>query len=498
MDKNGQITISGNDFIKGMQNSPALGIHKMINIDASSKPGVLKIARKVKSGVAPSNRVTWMVQSPNSEGIVYVAEDDDIKTATVSGAVMTLSNALGGPSQTTRGLNVFQDYLFKMYHNGTNTYLARYGALSGSPSWSNTWATLATGSTYNLIPSYIGQDGTLYMGLGNIVASLTSATNAGTLNATALDLPSQYTITGISELGQFLVLTVQDEGNGTTADIIPWDRVSASFDVIHKIGGKGAFSPVPFKGLNYMLVGKNGDVYATNLSQSELVRRFSLFTDFPSREFETNTNNIPVPMTVHDQGLLFALGKDSTTASENTTSGIFYLKDDIVTEFTSSAGEGDVAGGVAYNFVLSSNPERFLVSWEKGQSPSVTYGIDFLSNTARATSYSAYIETALYPVGGVKSPKKFQQGEIILAKELATDEGVKVSYRTNLNDTFTEIDTFAYGTATGADNDNLGAVSVINVPMDNVIPCQTIQFKIALTTGSASDTTPELLLARFW
>jgi hypothetical protein len=498
MDKNGQITISGDDFMKGMQNSPALGIHKMINIDASSKPGVLKIARKLKLGASTSSRVDKI--SNTLEGGVFVGEGNDVKTFNIVADAGVLGSAIsGGPAALSKELVVFEGYLFKVYDSSPNIVLARCSNPLLSPSWTTSWATLGTGSGSTIrTPSFVGQDGLLYIGFRNTLTSLSDGNNSGTLNTNALDLSGSYNITGISEIGQFLILTARDAYNLTSADIIPWDRVSASFDIIHKVGGDGSYCPISFKGLAYFLVGFSGDLYATNLSQSELVKRFSLSTDFPSVGFDTLDADTRVPMTIHDQGILVALGKTSSTASENTTSGIFYLKDGILTQFVGSAGEGNVAGGIRYNHIVSISADTFIVSWEKGESPSITYGIDFLSTTTRATAYSAYIESALYTVGGIKTPKKFQQGELILAKELATGEGLKVSYRNNLNDTFTEIDTFEYGSATGADNDNLGAVSVINIPMESVPPCQTIQFKIAMTTGSASDTTPELLLAKFW
>ena len=114
---------------------------------------------------------------------------------------------------------------------------------------------------------------------------------------------------------------------------------------------------------------------------------------------------------------------------------------------------------------------------------SVTYVIDLVSATSFSytTSYGGYFESPLYVVGTPLNKRSFTELEFQLAKELATDEGIRISYRVNLTDTFTTIGTYTYAT--------LGAVTSHHAIAD--IPAtEMLQIKVALC-GTAT-TTPQL------
>ena len=74
-----------------------------------------------------------------------------------------------------------------------------------------------------------------------------------------------------------------------------------------------------------------------------------------------------------------------------------------------------------------------------------------------------------------------------LVKPLRTGEGIKIEYRTNLNDSFTTIATWAFA------DTNVGAITSKNVITElpnDIKVCEQIQLKVSLL-GTAT-TTPEL------
>ena len=122
----------------------------------------------------------------------------------------------------------------------------------------------------------------------------------------------------------------------------------------------------------------------------------------------------------------------------------------------------------------------------------MAYGIDISSATSYAydTDYSGYFDTPLYEVGNSLNKSKPSSLEIHLGRPLRTDEGIKLSYRTSLADTFTEIKTMAF-----ADN-GIGAILsktiTTEIPFD-IKECEQLQLRIALK-GTVT-TSPEYKFA---
>lgn len=119
----------------------------------------------------------------------------------------------------------------------------------------------------------------------------------------------------------------------------------------------------------------------------------------------------------------------------------------------------------------------------------VSYGIDLSSSTSYAytTDYGGYFITPLYIIGTCLQNRKITELEWNLVKPLRTGEGIKIEYRTNLTDSFTEVETWAYADV------NVGAIvsKVLTTELPNDIKaCEAIQLKISLL-GTAT-TTPEL------
>lgn len=113
---------------------------------------------------------------------------------------------------------------------------------------------------------------------------------------------------------------------------------------------------------------------------------------------------------------------------------------------------------------------------------SATYGIDLTTATSYAytTDYSGYFDSPLYVVGSIKDPRSFTEMEFELAKKLATGEGIRILYRTNLTDSFTTMGTYTFA--------NLGAI-ISHHDIPGIPACEMIQIRVALL--GTSTTTPQ-------
>jgi len=132
---------------------------------------------------------------------------------------------------------------------------------------------------------------------------------------------------------------------------------------------------------------------------------------------------------------------------------------------------------VKISALLPISRDEILVGWRDDTS----YGIDKTTNTSRVTSYAGYFDSPLYQVGTYWSKRTLSEMEIILAKELASNEGVRVKYRVNLTDSFSNpIVTF--------DNTTYGAVNSHNPWNIPSINTDFIQFRVELT---GTTTTPQ-------
>lgn len=92
------------------------------------------------------------------------------------------------------------------------------------------------------------------------------------------------------------------------------------------------------------------------------------------------------------------------------------------------------------------------------------------------TDYMARWRTEAFFVGNARDKKTFEQLEFLFTKPLLTNQGIKISYRKNLQDDFTEIDTWEYS--------DLGSVISHFAPAE-IVDAEILQFEIALNYSSA-------------
>ena len=83
------------------------------------------------------------------------------------------------------------------------------------------------------------------------------------------------------------------------------------------------------------------------------------------------------------------------------------------------------------------------------QTGTPTYGVDDFTSSQPYMNYQAYIDSDLIPVGTFFKNKTFNQVEWKLSVPLVADEGVKMYYRTNLTEAYTELTDIATPLAAG-------------------------------------------------
>ena len=169
-----------------------------------------------------------------------------------------------------------------------------------------------------------------------------------------------------------------------------------------------------------------------------------------------------------------------STSSGSDNLGVYGYKDGFLhIKNTSSQGDSDVEFGGVVNI----GDGEYITTWNANGS----YGADLYSDE-KATGYIASMETEMNMVGTPMNKKQFQTIDVALGKELATGQGIRISYRENESDSYTTIATFDYAT--------YGAVShmTARANMSSVSSCQ---IKVELTAASGSTDSPEFIGAYF-
>lgn len=488
MEKDGSILITADDFKEGMADSAILGPARVINLDLHSKKGVIQLAYKLneESGGEVVGFIQHGTINPET-GNAYFGDDDGNVYRRTAGGTWTLIDTR---SAACKGIQVFEDYLFYVYNAGGDTVVDRYGPLSGSASWDTAWGTLRNNDTANSVPSIVSTNGIAYFGINNTLTSFSDATSSGSIVEGALTLPDAYVVSSIEQLGDKLMVGTTTDDN-TLSVIFPWDRYSTQFELPINAGLNGIRQLINKNNLLYVVAGARGDILISNTAQMESIKKISYLTEDPNSNFNIESNAIDT----HNGGVLFGLGKTASTT--NGPVGVWEYKDKIWSLYSTSNGECNDTDGLKIGCVMSLGADRYLVAWERPSSflHTSSYGVDVVSTSRRYTGYTGYFDSKYYLVGTTLKEKTFKTIDFGLAKPLQAANGIKISYRTNLSDSFTEIDTFAYGTGDKSNNDNLGAIQNFNWVAD-IPSCTGIQFRIALTGSSLNDTTPELTYFR--
>ncbi len=393
------------------------------------------------------------------------------------------------------GLAIWKDYLFV----ARNTKLDVYGPLTTSPVWTNNWKTIDSDDLWH--PMFISKnDNKLYGGAGRYVFSLDEVSGQTFVPATggtftwtaqALDLPPNYKIKCLEELGNNLMCGTWQ---GTAvwhyriADIFPWDRSSSSFGQPISISENGVHAMLNTGNSLIVIAGISGTIYKCNgVNIYPIAQIPNSVSDLTGSKFFS-----PMPgALVNFKGRIF-FGMSSISAGGVIDGcGIWSLyetsKGNILTlEHGISTGNFGASYGLIVGSLLVLERDIIVVGWYDA-TPTASYGLDLLVTSSFSTSYTGYFISPFYAVGTNKQPRKFTEIEFQFTRPLRTNEGIKVDYRVDLTASFTNLGTWTY-TTYGA-KISLNPLFYKGTTDLNIPACENIQLKIYLT-GSA--TSPEL------
>lgn len=465
---------------EGIAQSPHIGFGDVRNLDIDSIPGVAQLNTLMvkKSGATVDAQIKWIVRNPQSVANIYAIDSNgSVYNSSDSGVSWAELSDRDGSGQ---GLVVWKDYLFVC----ETTTIDVYGPLSGAAAWSNNWQTIDTDSDWH--PLFVSKnDGKIYGGSGRYVFSIEEnvgqnfapGTGASyTFTQQALDLPEDYKIKCLSELGNNLMIGTWQGTNVydvRVADIFPWDRSSVSYG-----------QPIPITEYGCHAMHNTGDSLIVLAGIEGVVYQCNGVTAFPIARLPQDLSGgkylewYPGALCSFKRKIFFGVGNGGSTAIGG--QGVFSLtqtgKGNVLNlEHLNSQLTDGSAASVKISALLPVTKETLLMGWRSD----TDYGLDLSSATSYAYTidYSGFFESPLYVVGNIKNLKTFEYIILNLGKKLAAGEGVRVKYRKNLSESFTTAATFTYS--------ELGAV-ISHTLNANIPQCETLQIRVELLGTSSS------------
>lgn len=485
--------------MQGIGPSAHRGFADVRNLDIYSSPGIVKLNNLVAKQSASTvvTRVQWMVKNPATPAEVYALDSaGKVYKSTDSGASWVLMTGFGA-SGAGQGLAIWKNYLFVA--RTTALDVCGDGTATGitNANWTNDWTTNALSSDALWHPMLVSKnDNKLYIGAGRYVFSLDEASgqtfapgNSATYTMTeqALDLPPNYRIKCMEELGNNLMLGTWQGTNVydlRIADIFPWDRSASSFGQPVSMNENGVHFLLNIGNALIVGAGIEGQLYICDgVSASPIAQ---IPNDIANLDGGKYIEFMPGAVANYKKRVFFGVssGGSATTIAgmgvyslNRTSRGNILLHEHTIS--TGSDGDGEI---LKIGALLPITRDNLLIGWRDAS----TYGIDNITTTSYTTSYGGYFISPLYRVGTSDHTRKFQEVEINLARPLRTNEGIKLSYRNDLTDSFTDFLTWDFATYDA----ELSHTTILTKPTFDIPASELLQIKVSLT---GTTTTPELM-----
>ncbi len=411
--------------------------------------------------ILDANGLVWWIDNAGgtqTNNLVYLGND------TVSGT-------------NGRGLAMFKDYLIVFRTTTVDAIAAGFIEQSidfdGASGWTYGWESIDSYTTLVRRPILVGQDEVMYyagstrvQSISQNVGSTFDPTSGATYteNISALDLPSTKLVTAIGELGIDLLVGT----NGR--EIYPWDRISPSFRIPLTVAEENITRIETSNNVAYVFAGYRGQIYRTSGSNMEAWRKIP---DHISGVLEPYFSFIDTE--INDGNLLFSFSATQNDGTNITTlDGVWAVDIETGVFFHLTQLSYGTAGitAIIVRDVLSTTPagSGIFVGWDN----SGVYGVDHGSSNPYS-NYETIIESDIIPIGTFTFKETLTQIEYKLSRILVSGEAVRISYRTNLNESYTVV--FTSSTA--------GAISeASDITFENA---EWVQIKVEL---SSTNTTP--------
>lgn len=525
MDNEGNIIINGNDFQRGATESLFGGLNFSQNVDPHSEPGILKIEKTFEAidyTTRADSGIYGFAYNPQHDQLFFIYEDEIYPGYhtinaydTGSGGLSDIyrvedDGGLGSGNNSYMKPIVWEGSVVAVYPDGYSSAggfgsvnkvrFTGYGPVVGDgANLANDRANLGY-STHLQAYDYetdchvfVGTDATLYVGSGNFVHSMTKptaetefdVTDPATydINTNVLDLPNDKIINDIIEYADNMYIVASDYA-GNNGALYPWDGTSSSFGVPVQMGTTGATDAIVsgqrifvFDGYTGVIKQTNGTTVQTIVDTGKIFRNHKGEGSY-RREKLTTSDSFGSRKAIKDDGVIFGMIPATGAEDKQDYYGYWFLKNGSVTYTKVIVPDQLIEQITAIAHVEDTT---FIAGRFDDTSGDNNEGY-FLLKTCNCyhTDYSSFIESSWYRPGIYDNKKAYQEIEIRLARKLREDEGVKVFYRKDQGDAFTEVVEFSY--------DLHGAVSSINLPA-KIADAELIQFQVAL---KGNTTTPKL------
>jgi len=484
--------------VQGISSSPFVGFGDVRQLDVFTTPNVVKLNNLTakKSSTTVVARPNWIVANPATPAEKYALDTGGkVYKSTDSGATWALMTGNTQTSANGNGLAIWKNYLFVF--RDTKIDVCGDGTATGitNSNWTNGWQTIDSDLLWH--PALVSKnDSYLYAGAGRYVMSLkevsgqtfapgTAATY--TFTSQALDLPPNYRIKSIEELGNNLMCGTWQGTNvydTRIADIFPWDRSSVSFGQPISMNEFGVHAMLNIGSALIVLAGIDGEVFISDgVGATPIAQIPHSIADISNNKY---IDYYPGAITNWKNKVYFGVssgGTETTIAGmgvyslTRTSRGNILINEHLISTGNDGSGENIKIGAL-----LPVTRDNILIGWDDDS----TMGIDNITTSSFATSYSGYFDSPMYRVGTSDHTREFQNVEINLARPLRTNEGIKLSYRTDLSKSFTAFLTFDNATYAG----ELSHTTILSKPTYDIPASELLQIRVALT---GTTTTPELM-----
>jgi len=436
----------------------------------------------ITAAVTTIGRILHFASDPADSSKVYAQDNNNrIWYTTITPADVNNANwywlAGNTASGTGNGLVIWKDYIFAFGSTVVDVTATSY-AVTKTSTWSNnTWFSgLQSTNSHHAI---WGQDDILYFANKRFVGSVQETAGSdfapGTgstysQNATALTLPENIISSRLEELGVNLMVLGADQVNSY---VFPWDRSSPTFNLPLRVpNAVSAF--VTYNNTLYLFATDVLKIYKTNGSymvEEEV---------FPQSWLGTSLSNVSIGAAAAYKGrLLFAVSQAGAALTGPNGVYSYDLKTGALV-MENGISTGNYYASVTINALfVPKQSGMYYVGWQDAS----TFGVDNnrLSGPGQAytyySNYEPYVETQLYEIGTPQDTRQLQELSLTFSNKLAATQGVRLSYRTNLTDSYTPIGTYDFST--------LGAVQTYAGNFSSTGSTH-IQFKIELSDAAGT------------
>ena len=387
------------------------GTHTFATVNMGNVMHIVYDRRSTIYFAQDSNARVWY----NQTGKFYLLNGNTL-TSGVGNGLALLLNSDGSAT-----------YLFA-FRNATIDVVNVFGTSNvEAPSWSNGWQALnSTAGSDNPHHAIYAQDAIIYFTDDRFVGSIREnsgqvfnpATGATyTYTNQALDMPKGEITGWLAEQGKNLLIAGRSYNR-----IYPWDRVSSSFNLPLLVPEQGVYRMQNIGNIVYVLAGTRGNVYSTQGTYVQLVRKLPEYLINDGTSILTNPA-VWGGIAQRNGALLF--GVQSSTTGNN--SGVYMMYPDgrLVIDAVPVSGTTRVEAIYADNEIYKYGYTGAIASFSGG----------------RYSSFEGVVESALYRVATKTLKTTYSELEIQLAQPISGGH-VRVSYGTSTGGNFTTLDTY--------------------------------------------------------